>query len=653
MTPSDLHPTTKMPHERLRPGFAFTAERIEELRRVVPEAFADGKVNWTALREALGDWTEDEGDNTEHFGLTWPGKRDARRMAALPSQGTLVPMPGEGVDEETTKNIFIEGDNLEVLKLLQKSYAGRVKMIYIDPPYNTGNDFIYEDDFKEPIETYLRRTGQLGEDDKPLSTNTRADGRFHSKWLSMMYPRLLLARRLLADDGVMFVSIDDNESANLRILLDSVFGPENHLGTFIWRKKYTLSFTAEDKISIHEYIHAYRRSSGALDLVDPRWTDRKSVTVSPIFKAQNARSTKTLRAGAKLRERGNFVVPSGPHRLPSQVLQYRQAARFVNGLLANDVQIEAGFAVGQQTLDEMRDRITVSRSGAAYLDVQNEEKRIAPLSILLDYTVDDKDELYQSYLTRKAVSTRQATDELQRLLGAQRVFDNPKPSALIKYLIGLLGDTEALVLDFFAGSGSTAHAVLSQNREDGGTRNYIAVQLPERTPTDSAAAAAGFKRLSEITKARLRAVSRDLRTPSAGELRDVGFKAMALKPSNFSVWENYAGDNLARLEGLFAAAEQTLKAGWTDYDVVVEVMLMEGFPLDSTIVETDASAVTLRRISAATCAHELVICLAPRISTPAAAAVKLDAKDVFVCLDGALTDEAKLRLADRCLLKTI
>jgi len=211
--------------QKLRPTFTFTEDRLRELQQVVPEAFADGKINWEVLREALGEYLEDE--TQEHFGLTWPGKREARRLAALPPQGTLVPTPGEGVDEETTHNLFIEGENLEVLKLLQKSYAGRVKMIYIDPPYNTGNDFIYEDDYSEPLEAYLKRTGQMDEAGRRLTTNTRASGRFHSKWLSMIYPRLLLARQLLREDGVICISIGEEEVSSLKFILNEVFGEEN------------------------------------------------------------------------------------------------------------------------------------------------------------------------------------------------------------------------------------------------------------------------------------------------------------------------------------------------------------------------------------------------------------------------------------------
>jgi len=197
-----------MPHERLKPDYTFDEERLTALREIAPEAFADGKVNWAALKEVLGGELEDDERDSEHFGLFWPGKREARKLASRPSSGTLVPVKGEGIHEETTRNIFIEGENLEVLKILRKSYAGRVKMIYIDPPYNTGNDFVYDDDFTEPLQDYLKRTGQIDGEGRPMPTNKKADGRFHSKWLSMMYPRLRLARELLRDDGVIFVSID-------------------------------------------------------------------------------------------------------------------------------------------------------------------------------------------------------------------------------------------------------------------------------------------------------------------------------------------------------------------------------------------------------------------------------------------------------------
>ncbi len=207
-----------MAHERLRPQFLFDEEKIRQLKQIAPECFEDGKINFETLRQNLGDWAQDDEEkDLEHFGLFWPGKRDARRIASIPPQGTLEPVYGEGLKADGTpdtdgvndsKNIFIEGENLDVLKILQKSYAGKIKMIYIDPPYNTGNDFVYDDDFTEPLQEYLRRTGQVDEEGKPLTTNKRSDGRFHSKWLSMMYPRLTLARNLLSTDGLIFISID-------------------------------------------------------------------------------------------------------------------------------------------------------------------------------------------------------------------------------------------------------------------------------------------------------------------------------------------------------------------------------------------------------------------------------------------------------------
>ena len=228
-----------MAHEKLKPNFVFDEEKIEKLKQLAPECFEDGKINFETLKQNLGEWSEEEDESIEHFGLLWPGKKQARRAATLPPEGTLEPVFGDGLKPDGTsdedgknpsKNIFIEGENLEVLKLLQKSYADKIKMIYIDPPYNTGNDFVYDDDFTEPLQEYLRRTGQIDEEGKSLTTNKRSDGRFHSKWLSMMYPRLRLARNLLKEDGVIFVSIDDNEVHNLRVIMNEIFGEENGVG---------------------------------------------------------------------------------------------------------------------------------------------------------------------------------------------------------------------------------------------------------------------------------------------------------------------------------------------------------------------------------------------------------------------------------------
>lgn len=266
--------------EKLRPSFTFTEDRLAELRAVVPEAFEDGAINWETLREALGAYLEDEGRDAEHFGLSWPSKRQARRLAAQPSKGTLAPASGEGIDEATTRNLFIEGDNLEVLKLLQKSYAGRVKMIYIDPPYNTGQDFVYNDDYTEPLENYLRLTGQSDEEGKLTVTDAKISGRFHSSWLSMMYPRFVLSRQLLDEDGLIFVSIDDNEAHHLKILMNEVFGEENYLITLYVQVRYEGKTLVEDA-DFHkmvEMVYVYRKTSvGRLNKSSKEYTLDKFV----------------------------------------------------------------------------------------------------------------------------------------------------------------------------------------------------------------------------------------------------------------------------------------------------------------------------------------------------------------------------------------
>ena len=246
------------------------AEKIEALKDLFPQAFSDGKLNLDALKEELGDLVDELPAGEEHYGLNWPGKREAKKLATKPPTGTLKPVPDEGVNEDTTKNLIIEGDNLEVLRIMQKAYAGRIKMIYIDPPYNTGNDFVYKDDFKEPVESYLRKSGQADEEGL-LVANPKASGRFHSNWLNMMYPRLRLARNLLKDDGVIFVSIDDNEIKNLRLVLDEIFGEENFLSVFVWVNEGNIDNQSKIKNN-HEYIVVYAKSEErfvAPPVIDP------------------------------------------------------------------------------------------------------------------------------------------------------------------------------------------------------------------------------------------------------------------------------------------------------------------------------------------------------------------------------------------------
>jgi adenine-specific DNA-methyltransferase len=654
-----------MPHERLRPTYAFTAERIEELRRIVPEAFADGKMNWTELRESLGDWTEDEGENAEHFGLTWPGKRDARRMAALPSQGALVPVPNEGVDEETTRNIFIEGDNLEVLKLLQKSYAGRVKMIYIDPPYNTGSDFIYEDDFKESIETYLRRTGQLGEDDKPLTTNTRADGRFHSKWLSMMYPRLRIARSFLRDDGFLLVSIDDTELPHLRMLVNELYGEENTLAVLTYdrnRKNDARFFSVG-----HEYMLVACKSKSFLvenDVVLRLPKEGVEDVRAEWVRLRRMHSDDWAKVQAGLR--GWFkALPDDDPRKP--LARFSHADEQGPFRTDGNPSWPGGGGPRYEVLHpKTKKPVRIPKRGWVYATRERMQEMIDKGLVAFgpDETTtpgirtnlfERTDQVLGSVHYSYAQTAAQQFDEL---FGGKRVFDNPKPFPDIAKLVEYLTGPDDLVLDFFAGSGTTGHAVYDRNRANGSQRSFVLIQLPEpinsETRAGKEAANLACQTVADVAKERLRRVikaARKERKPANGE--DLGFRVFRLMSSSYRPWQDYVGDNLRKVTELFAESEHPLVDGWTTEALLFESMLLEGFPLDSEIERLPGRKNKVDRISSTTCSHVLVVCLDERIVAETLQSLDVAETDIFVCLDSALTDEAKLQLADRCLLKTI
>ncbi|MCX7754802.1 MAG: site-specific DNA-methyltransferase, partial [Anaerolineales bacterium] len=437
-----------MPPEKLRPSFSFTADRLRDLQQAVPEAFADGKIDWDALREALGEHLEDEAQ--EHFGLTWPGKREARRLAALPPQGTLAPAPGEGVDEETAPHLFIEADNLEALKLLQKSYAGRIKMIYIDPPYNTGNDFIYEDDYAEPLEAYLKRTGQIDEAGRKLTTNTRASGRFHSRWLSMMYPRLLLARQLLRDDGVIFVSIDDNEVHHLRMVMNEVFGEECFKNTIVVRrgiKSVQAQFDTIDRLTVgHEYMVFYAKNAEArfkhflIDLDESRsggWNNHWRGTNRPTMRYELLGITPTT---------GQWRW--GKERSLEAIKNYEQMTRELGYSPVDEIpqdEIDQWYLEKLQKTGEDLDLLRLSKNNKPEHYVPPSETKMGS-DLWIDLSPRD--------------------NQLSYLLGT-KAFDNPKPLEWLQRLIAFITSENDIILDFFAGSCTTAHAVLAQNREDG------------------------------------------------------------------------------------------------------------------------------------------------------------------------------------------
>lgn len=611
-----------MPISKLRPAFTFTEDRLRELQAVVPEAFADGKINWDTLREALGETLEDEAQ--EHFGLFWPGKREARRLAAMPSKGTLIPEPGAGVDEDNTHNLFIEGDNLEVLKLLQKSYAGRVKMIYIDPPYNTGGDFIYPDDYSEPLETYLRRTGQIDEFGQTLSTNTRASGRYHSNWINMIYPRLLLARQLLRDDGVVFVSIDDNEVHHLRSIMDEIFGQENFEGHIHWRRRHNQPNDKTKMIAlVAEHIISYAKNS-------------------QIFKQSGV---------GKIDITGDFSNPDNDPKgdwasKPWKVGSDQSGSRYVITTPTGKTLDEEWMGDDNTYKALLNDgRILFPKKGDGY-----------PRKKYYRFEREEEGQCATNWWTHEDFGHNQgANDEMTRLFGVKNIFSNPKPFELIRGLIQIANVKEGdWILDFFAGSCSTAQAVMENNKEEMLTKHFIMVQLPEPIPSNTPARIAGYKTISEIGKERIRKVYKKLSDKTTKNKIDLGFNSFALAASHFTSWELFEEKNIPQLEMRFGQAETPLVEGWQPKNLLAEILLLHGFPLDSKVNSLpEFKANEVQQVTSEFIGHHVYVCLDKKVKTETVAKINLRPEDILVCLDSALSDEAKVKLADQCNLKVI
>ena len=428
-----------MPIKKLTPeeNYPYQNQRLAALQQAVPEAFVDGKINWDTLREVLADDLEDEYSRQEHFGLSWPGKRQARKLAAQPSRGTLIPLLGEGVNEETTENLFIEGDNLEVMKLLLKSYAGKIKMIYIDPPYNTGNDFVYNDKFSEPLEAYLQYTGAKGESGELLTTNTRADGRFHSKWLNMIYPRLILARQLLREDGVIFISIDDNEVHNLRQLMNEVFGEENYLSELIWNLG--TGSEAGHFTKSHEYILVY--SKNKLELPYFPAIDRTPITHGALKKISKVNPASRIKFPAGMEFEGNDATFSGTIGGSEKQHIISKEMKFKDGRLLDDVTIEAGWAMRDQIISWINGNETYDSKGQKVLKFYFNSQGIL-------WYQKERSTRHPKTVISDVAKTKDGSSELKDLFN-DKVFNFPKPSKLLKFLVNIIARQDDIVLDFF------------------------------------------------------------------------------------------------------------------------------------------------------------------------------------------------------------
>jgi len=652
-----------MPISKLRPAYTLQDDRLEQMKALFPEAFADGELDWDALRDILGAREEEDGD-IERFGLFWPGKRQARRAAAIPPQGTLVPCPGQGIDEETTRNIFIEGENLEVLKLLRKAYAGKVKLIYIDPPYNTGRDQIYPDDYTEPLETYLQRTGQVNEEHQTLTTNTKTGGRFHSNWLSVIYPRLQLARDLLTADGAIFVPIDNNEVHNLRLLLDEVFGEENFISCIA--NVNNPKGRSDDKYvaTAHEYLMVYRRSE---ETAFGGWDQEEKVIRRYTKLNEDGRRYRVI----DLRKTGANDRREDRPNLFYYFLYNPETGDFYP---TRSEEVSAGYVQifplrGDNTHGRWRWELTTSMRNLQRLVPKLMPVRQVWSVFEKDYFDPERRIKPTSAWTKREFNSEQGPRDLIELDFSKETFPNPKPVALMEHILDILTktDDEDLILDFYAGSATTAHAVLRTNRKDGRNRRFICVQFPELTAPDSTAYREGFRTISEIAKERIRRVLLRMTEEDKGKLtldgrdepEDLGFKVLKLQCSSFKRWHDYDGESPHELQARLDGFESPLVDDWSPQDLIVEVMLQAGFPVDSRVTRSCALGENpVDIVSSDACEHRLWVCLDAKLSSETVAALsypetEFAEQDIFVCLDAALTDELKLRLDDCLNVKVI
>ncbi|MGV7004608.1 site-specific DNA-methyltransferase [Desulfovibrio sp. QI0442] len=546
-------------------------ENLKALKNLFPEALTEEGVDFEVLKQLLGD---EVSESEEKFGLNWFGKMKSRQIAMEPSMGTLRPCFEESIDWDTTQNLFIEGDNLEVLKVLQKSYSGKVKMIYIDPPYNTGKDFIYPDNFQDNLDTYLKYTGQKSDEGLKVSSNTESSGRFHTNWLNMMYPRIKLAKNLLRYDGVLFISIDDAEQPNLRKICDEVFGENNLVANVVWRSKDNSNNDAKRFSTDHNHIVVYAKSADWLparvfdESKQSHFKNPDNDPRGPYFDG-NPLNSPNFRENLIY----DLVSPSGNTiKSPKNGWRWSKAAM-------------------KEKMESGEIRFNDTETGIRRRTYLADQKGLPPSSLWIDL--------------EKTGHNRQAKYEILKLFG-EDIFDTPKPTRLIEYMMNLacIGNND-LVLDFFAGSSSSAHAVLNYAMKSKVAVRYIMVQLPELIDEDSDAAKAGFKHIAEIGRERIKRTVKQIKNDTPDYSGDLGFKVFKLASSNIVAWNPDKSD----LEQTLIGHTEHLVPGRSEQDVLYELLLKRGVELTVPIEEKDISGKTVYSIGYGT----LFVCLDKKI----------------------------------------
>jgi adenine-specific DNA-methyltransferase len=585
--------------DELTQSLDIVNDNITRLKELFPEVFTEGKIDFKVLQEVLGDEIETE---EEYYRFTWAGKAQARREAHKPSTGTLRPAKEESVNWDTTENLYIEGDNLEVLKLLQKSYNNKVKMIYIDPPYNTGKDFVYKDNYKDNLKNYQQITEQIDDEGNKLSTNSDSDGRYHSNWLNMMYPRLRLARNLLKEDGVIFISIDENEYENLKKIGDEIFGEDNFIGSVIWKNKFGSGAKNIGFIGVHEYIICFSKKN----------------IFNVTSELSDSEVAKHNRKDAKFETRGGYRI---------QPLMTKSMDDRPN--LVYPIEYNGKIIMPNKQWVWSKDRMMKSIENDEVEFMEKEDGSVTVNS--KQYIKDENGFMRRGKPTTffDRVYTQNGTKELFNLF-EQKIFDFNKPVDLIKYFINFqINDNNSrfendIILDFFSGSSTTAHAVMQLNSEDGGNRKHVQIQLPELCNEKSDSYKAGYKNITEIGKERIRRAGKLIindkflvltekkeklakleneqslikNDEKIIELReeinnlqsiitnlDTGFKVFKLDSSNIKGWDG----NPDNLEQSLFDSQDNIKTDRTEEDVLFEILLKYGLdltlPIEEKIIE--------------------------------------------------------------------
>ncbi|WP_274369987.1 site-specific DNA-methyltransferase [Morganella morganii] len=619
----------------------IAAQRRDELKQLFPGVFtetkdADGNVvssiDFERLKAELGTFSDIYEGRRERYGMEWPGKRDCMKMIQEPSRATLKPCPDESADWDTTKNLFIEGDNLEVLKLLQKSYYGKVKMIYIDPPYNTGNEFIYPDNYQETLDTYLAYAGLLDDEGKTFTTNTTSEGRFHSKWLNMMFPRIYLAKNLLKDDGVIFVSIDDNEVENTRRLLDEIFGEENFVAQFTWsggRKNDSKLVSVS-----HEYVVCYVKSTACLSENKITWRQKKK-GLEDIYKAAD----KAVKAANSDFEEATRLLKTWFKELPNSAPAKQHKHYSVidkNGVyFPADISWPGGGGPKYEVLHPITGKpVKIPSRGWMFSDpekmndmIKNGRVHFGPnesaVPCIKSYLKDKEDQVPYSVFYQDG---RAATKRLRALMGDD-VFDHPKDELVLKELFEFAMRDGGIAVDFFAGSGSTAHALMDLQNDDGVNRNFILVQLPEKCDEKSGAFKLGYKKISDICLDRIKKASDIYKAKGANF--DTGFKVLKLTTSCFKDWQANADSSIEQIRAQLELSVNNIVAGKGQHEILFEILLKAGFEPTESIESINLNGKTVFSVAN----RALLICLEDQLTAELTDAVIALEPMQFICLD--------------------